>query len=271
MRKQWSLGAVYNFSSEAEAWEPFKEKTWKQPYLQFIKDFNLNLMPLNVLVSGRLDRTFMKTQLRNSDFTTDGIDPFFEKQFTFTRDYSAQWNFTKSLAFDYRASAYAIIDEPSGEINDFAQDSILTNLKDFGRMKAFTQSINSTYKLPFDKFPVTDWLGSDVRYAADYTWNAGPEGLFELDSLGEETDIPLNIGNNIQNTQNISLNGKIDLDKIYKKSGFLRRIGTLKDGKKLSKKDDPLEIKRKRFRDRLDIINYRLGQREEREKRKRKN
>lgn len=161
-----------------------------------------------------------------------------------------------------------MIDEPSGEINDFAQDSILTNLKDFGRIKAFTQSINSTYKLPFDKFPLTDWLGSDVKYAADYTWNAGPEGLFQLDSLGEETDIPLNIGNNIQNTQNMSLNGKIDLNKIYKKFGFLRRINTLKDGKKLSKKDDPLEIKRKRLRDKLAIINYRLQQREKREKEK---
>ena len=268
VRRQWSLGAVYSFAPEAKPWEPFKDKKWRQPYMKFLKDLNFNLTPLNVSVSGQLNRTFMKTQLRNQDFTTEGIEPFFEKQFTFTRDYAAQWNLTKSLALDYRASAYAVIDEPSGEIDDVAQDSILTNLRSLGRMKNFTQSINTSYKLPFDKFPVTKWLGADTRYAADYTWMAGPEGLVTLDSLGEPTDTPLNVGNTIQNVQSVSVNGKIDLTKVYKTIPFLRRINTLKNGKKLNRGDDPLEIKKKRIREKLAIVKDRLAAREAREQRK---
>lgn len=261
-RKQWSVGGVYNFSSSAEPWEPFKKRKWRSKYMTFLKDFNLQPMPTNVTVMGRLDRSFMKTQLRNSDLSTEGIDPFFEKSFTFTRDYASQWNLTQTLNLDYRASAYAIIDEPAGEINEVAKDSILTNLKNLGRIKSFSQGINGTYRLPFDKFPITEWLGADTRYSSTYTWNAGPEGL--VDSVGNDVQV----GNTIQNIQDMSINGKIDLQKIYKKVPFLTRIDKLKRGKKLSKADDPYEIKRKKLTKKIADIDYKLKKRADREKKK---
>lgn len=262
-RKQWSLGATYGFVSEAKPWEPFKEKNWKAPYAQWLKDFNLSPMPSSIQMQGRLDRQFARTQLRNSDFTITGLDPFFEKAFTFTRDYGVQWNLTESVNLDYQANAYAIVDEPFGEINNqAAKDSIWTNLKNLGRMKAFQQSVSASYRLPLDKFPVTDWLNADTRYSADYSWQAGPQGLTD------DNDEEINVGNVIQNTQNITVSGKVDLDKLYDKVPFFKRMAKLLNGRKLSSADDPLQIKRRKLKQKIDIRKARIKNIKEREKQK---
>ena len=89
-----------------------------------------------------VDRRFTRRQLRNSDLTTDGIEPYFEKLFNFNRSYGLRWNLTKSLSLDYSSTVRAIVDEPEGDIDTQAKrDSVLTNLKNLGRMKNFDQNI----------------------------------------------------------------------------------------------------------------------------------
>ncbi len=55
--------------------------------------------------------------------------------------------------------------------------SIWENLKNLGRNTNFDQLAAINYRLPLDKFPLTDWISADARYAAGYTWTAGSNAL----------------------------------------------------------------------------------------------
>jgi len=210
-------GIAYNYNnSNPISWEPFTDsKAFQSPYLQLIKDFNISPVLTNLGVRWDLDRRFIKTQLRNDNLTTEGILPTFEKFFVFNRFYNFRWNIFKSLSIDYNSRANAIVDEPPGDINSRAKrDSILTNLKNFGRMKTFDQNIGLTYRIPIDKLPITDWTNADVRYGVGYTWTAG--AIDQADTLG----------NIIQNNRDIGVNGKLDFVQLYNKINFLKDINS---------------------------------------------
>ena len=216
VEKNYRGGFAYNYSPSAPAIEPFKNVGFLDgKYLQLIKDFNFNLLPNSLSLRAEVDRRFTKRQLRNSDLTTDGIDPYFEKYFNFNRSYGLRWNITNNLSLDYSATTRAIVDEPEGDLDtQTKRDSVMTNLKNLGRMKEFNQNIGANYRLPLDKFPLTDWLNADLRYSAGYNWNGG-----SIDQVEE-------FGNIIQNNRDRSANGKVDLVKLYNKVGFLKEINT---------------------------------------------
>ncbi len=207
-------GLGYTFTNNSKPLEPFKKaKFLSSPWFRLVKDFNVTLLPSSVTFRGDLDRRLIKTQLRNELLTTDGILPQFEKYFTFVRQYGVNWNLTRSLKVDYTASANAVVDEPKGAIDTQAKrDSVWNNLKRLGRMKLFTQEVSATYKLPLDKFPLTDWINADIRYIAGYNWTAGALNL--VDSLG----------NTIQNNRSREVNSRLDLTKLYNKVKFLKSI-----------------------------------------------
>ncbi len=207
-------GMAYNFNPNPVSWEPFANtKAFSGSYLQLIRDFNFSPTFSNLGFRWDLDRRFIKTQLRNSNLTTEGILPTFEKYFVFNRMYNLRWNIFKSLSVDYNARANAIIDEPQGDINTQAKkDSIINNLKNLGRMKTFDQNIGLTYRVPIDKIPITDWINADIRYGVGFTWTAG--AIDQADSLG----------NTIQNNRDRGINGKIDFVKLYNKINYLKEI-----------------------------------------------
>ncbi len=226
-------GAVaWQFNPKFKGIEPFKEASWKSPWLQLIKDFNLNPVPTAITVRGELDRSFNKIIYRNSTgAATSTPPPNIQKYFLFNRFYTARWSISKALTIDYNARVNAIIDEPDTDPdggysqtlkrNITAQeykDSVIANLKHFGRKKNFEQTITANYTVPFDKFPLTNWIGAEYRYNVGYSWRAGPVGQIES----------LKLGNIIQNTQDQGLNGRIDLVKLYNKIGYLKNINTPK-------------------------------------------
>ncbi len=214
-------GAVaWQFQSKFKGFQPLKEvKFVSSKYLQLAKDFNFNPMPTSISVRGELQRSFSKIAYRNTDPTTSNTAPNFQKFFVFNRYYTASWSLTKSLKLDYNATVNAIIDEPNGDIDSKQKrDTIINNLKRLGRMKYFEQNVTANYTLPFDKFPMTNWIGAEYRYNVGYNWRAGP--LETVDSL--------KMGNIIQNTQNQGYTGKLDIVKLYNKIGFLKNINTPK-------------------------------------------
>ncbi len=230
-------GAVsWQFQSKFKGFQPFKEvKFFSSKYFQLIKDFNFNLMPSSISVRGELERSFSKIAYRNTDPTVGNSLPNYQKFFTFNRYYNFSWSITKALKVDYNATVNAIIDEPEGDINTKQKrDSVIRNLKRLGRMKYFEQYITANYTLPFDKLPITNWIGADYRYTVGYNWRSGP--LETVDSL--------NMGNVIQNTQSQAITGKLDIVKLYNKIGFLKTVNT-------PKPPPPPPPKNKAERDRL--------------------
>jgi cell surface protein SprA len=216
LRKEYDGNVSYTYSPKPPSIEPFKNtEALSSPYLQLIKDINFSPLPNNFSARASMNRVFRKKQLRNADLSIEGIDPNYEKYFTFNRTYNLRWSIFKSLSMNYNATANAIVDEPEGDIDTQAKrDSIWSNVKRLGRMKRFNQSLGFNYRLPLDKFPLTSWVSADYRYSVDYSWTGG--------NIGQVKDY----GNLIDNSRTRDINGKFDLVKLYNKSKYLKSINT---------------------------------------------
>ncbi|MDB4835027.1 cell surface protein SprA [Cyclobacteriaceae bacterium] len=219
-----SLGYTYTFTQKP--FQPFnKSKLFKSKHLRLIKDFNWNFLPNDFSVKFDLDRTYTRTQLYNTSLTTDGVAPTFEKSFWFYRTYNMSWNFSKNLRLTYKAKASSIVDEPEGDKNgdqnitkDQYQEEVWNNLSEGGRMKDFDQEIKLTYKIPINKIMWLNWINSDASYLAGYKWQAGAE------NNNDPGPNEYFYGNTASNKQEITLNGKANLVKLYNKSSLLKKI-----------------------------------------------
>lgn len=213
--KNYSGSLAYTYSAQEKSIVPFKEtKALDSDWLKLIKDFNFNFVLSNITVVGDLKRTFIKTQYRNTDLSTKGSAPNYEKSFVFNRIYGLKWNITKAISLDYSARANALIDEPEGDITEESRQIIFDNLKGFGRMKRFDQTVGANFRIPLDKLPITDWVNADLRYSVGYTWASGAVG--QIDTLG----------NRIENKRGITTTGKFDLVKLYNKVPYLKSINS---------------------------------------------
>lgn len=225
LQRQYRGGITYTYSPQPLNWEPFKTvKGLDRKYLFWLKDFNFNPLPSIVSIRTDADRSFIKTQLRNSDpasngLTTAGIAPLFEKYFLFNRYYDLTWNLSKNLLLTYKAQANAIIDEPAGDVSEgWKRDSVWRSVQKLGRMKNYQQDVRFTYRLPLDKFPLTDWIAADVNYAVGYQFQANAYGL--VDSTGTS------FGNVLRNNRERGITGRIDFVLLYNKIKALRWANT---------------------------------------------
>lgn len=216
--KNRRAGVTYDYSFSVRPFEPFrKAKSFKSPYLQWIKNINLNLIPSSISVRADLERRFIQTQFRNNNLTTDGILPLYEKLFTFNRFYNVRWNLARSLSLDYSAVVNTIVDEPFGALDTKEKrDTVWSNLKNFGRKVNFNQTISAAYNLPLNKIPIFDWLNADLRYGINYTWLSNSKGI--TDTKGEP------LGNFLSNARDRSIDARADLTRLYRKSKFFKKI-----------------------------------------------
>jgi cell surface protein SprA len=70
---------LYAYTSNSNFWEPFAKMNSDSPWLLLFKDMNVNLVPTSLTVRAEMDRSFIRTQLRNGELTTLGVAPQFEK------------------------------------------------------------------------------------------------------------------------------------------------------------------------------------------------
>ncbi|MFC0654842.1 T9SS outer membrane translocon Sov/SprA [Mongoliitalea lutea] len=209
------LGNIaYIYQPKPLVLEPFKNfNILGGEKFRLVRDFNFNFVPSSIAVRADVDRKFMRTQFRNDQLTTDGVDPFVQKSFFLNRSYNLNWDFTKNLRVDFSSRVLAVIDEPEGDASrDIARDSILVNLRNFGRPTNYSHNLNANYKLPLDKVEATNWINANYRYAANYAWLTGAIG--QRDTLG----------NVIQNTREQSIDGKLDFVKLYNKNAKIRAL-----------------------------------------------
>ncbi len=210
----------YNFNSRPEAFEPFKNsKLLKSSIFKPIKDFNIYLMPSQISFRADLSRHYNETQTRSIDNPNMIIPMTFNKDFTLNRYFDLRYNLTRSLEVDFSSQNTARIDEPAGRINrkddNYAlkKDSIIQNLLALGRPILYHHTINASYMVPINKFPLLDWTSLSARYQAMYDWQAGPI-----------TDKSVVLGNVIENSRQTQLNGQLNMVTLYNKVPFLKDI-----------------------------------------------
>lgn len=214
-QRQYRGGIIYQYGFPQKPWQPFqKAKNMDRPYLELLKEFNLNLLPSQVAVRYDVDRSFISTLYRSGDLTESGQTPFYEKYFLYNRNYDLNWNLTKSIVLTYSARANAVVDEPIGMIDtQTKRDSIWRNFRNFGRMKNYDQDIKLTYRIPLDKIPLLDWMTADYSHRINYQYQANSLGIG--DSLG------ISFGNIARNSLDRNIRGKVDFVKLYNKIRYL--------------------------------------------------
>lgn len=145
---------------------------------KFIKDFNFSYKPKSFTFSTEVYRDYEETMLRNKGTALVIMKPTFFKQFTWRRDYGLQWDFAKSIHFQYTASANARIDEPVGRVDTHdGRDSIWNSFSKGGTMQNFNQVMNLSWDVPITKLPFMDFLRVPVSYRATYNFLGTTQAL----------------------------------------------------------------------------------------------
>ncbi len=198
----------------------------KSNWLKLIKDFNFNIGFKQLTARTSIDRSYMERLVRpNPDIVSLAPRPTYTKTFNWTSQWGFRYELTKSLKLDFSANNGAIIGEPPGRVNSKSgndyevwKDSVLTSLKTWGETMHYDHTANLTYQLPFDKLPITDWINSNATYGAGYQWDRSP--------LGQDT-----LGNTIQNSRTLSLNGQLNFVNLYNKIPYFKKINDKAKGK----------------------------------------
>ncbi|AMR28846.1 cell surface protein SprA [Hymenobacter psoromatis] len=236
--QSYTAALAYLYQTTPRNYKPLA--SWKaldNPYLKIFQQINFTPLPSRFSFRTDLDRRYNERFLQRVTDpgtlpTTAGIAGVFYKSFYISRIYDLKWDITKALIFDYTATNRGVIDEGAGQSIGNGDQAIANrsqqwdNLKRGGRTTNFNQTAAITYRLPLDKFPLTDWISADGRYSAHYTWQAASTALkvANPDPKFFPPDSVLRLGNTIQNNAELSANGKIDLVKLYNKVKFLNII-----------------------------------------------
>jgi cell surface protein SprA len=222
---QYNGGIDYKYSRQAKYITPFKKLFKKDKYIKLLTEFNFNPLPNSFTFNTVMNRQLQKTSYRFTDldpkFTT-----FYNKQFTWDRNYDMQWDLAKSLKISFNALNYAVIDElkTTPETTDEElKNAIWDGIRDFGRTKNYSHNLNVNYTLPFKYIPMMDWISVKAQYRGDYTWSAA--------ALNTEY-----LGNVIQNGQRRQLNADLNFENLYNKSKFLKSINSKKRRRRGSSK-----------------------------------
>ncbi|GAP42088.1 cell surface protein SprA [Lentimicrobium saccharophilum] len=219
-RKQFRGGIGYNFLYNPKPVKPFQNvKFLQSKSLAIIKDFNFFYMPKMFGFRTDMNRQYNERLLRNKSDALIILEPTYTKSWDWNRLYDLKFDLAQSLKLEYQANANAYISEPPGQINRTAddwqakRDSIWDEIMNFGSMNRFTQNMNLNYIVPINKIPLLNWISLNARYASTFRWEASPRSIQSI------------MGNTIENSNTININGSARMTNLYNKWSFLRKIG----------------------------------------------
>ena len=224
-RKQYRGGLGYNFINNPKPVRPFNRiKMFQGKAFTIIKDFNFYLIPKMFSFRTDMNRQYNEKLLRNKSEALIILEPTYIKMWDWNRIYDLKYDLAQSLKLEYQANANAYVNEPPGKIDrnedDYQarKDSIWDEVMNFGTMNRFTQNFSLNYVLPINKIPLFNWLTLNTRYNSTFRWDASPISIQEI------------MGNTIENSNTINLNGNARLTNLYNKVGFLRKINQNSSG-----------------------------------------
>lgn len=213
-RKNYRGGLGYNFTANPKNYRPLSKIRFisRTKSLALLRDFNFFLYPKVFSFRSEMNRQFNEAKLRNKSAGLIIIEPTFMKTFDWTRTYNLRWDLTQAIKIEYQATTMARVDEPQGMIDTKdKRDSIISNILDAGRVNNFTQTASVNYQIPINKIPILNWISANARYGSSYTWVAPPLSLQRL-------------GNNIENSQTKQFNSTFNMQTLYNKLPYIKKI-----------------------------------------------
>lgn len=215
--ENWRFNLTYNYSPQYKAWEPFKNMKGKSKWLDIIKAQNLQWLPQNFSFNTDITRSYYEFQERDIDAGSQ-LPVTFSDQFLWNRDLTIRWDIFKALKLSWTSATHAEIEEPYTVVNKNLypdeytawKDSVNRSLASFGRPLTYKSTFTGSYQVPFNKIPIFDWLSADGSYNANYNW-----------TRGTELEDGRSLGHTIGTQRTVNINGKLNLETLYKKWSFL--------------------------------------------------
>ena len=213
----------YSYTPYVKPLQPFKSLKSRSKHLKVIKDMSINYVPNNISFYTNMSRYYYEQQLRElgEDGTSTQLPISVSKNFLWDRQFSIQWNLLKSLNMSLATMTNARIDEPSGVVNKKLfpdeykawKDTVMQSIWHLGTPWNYNQTFNASFDVPLSKIPMLNWMTLSAKYNSTYSWDRG----VYIDS---ETTM----GNNLNNQGQFGIDGRFNLETLYNKSDFLKKV-----------------------------------------------
>ena len=210
----------YSYNPYVKGLKPFSWIKSKNKNLKFIKDWELNYLPNSISFLTSMSRYYYEQQTRSEVDVMFQLPVSVSKNFLWDRQLAINWNLTKSLSLSFNSNTSARIEEPVGAVNKKLfpdqyrewKDTVWQSILHMGTPYAYNQTFVATYKAPFSKIPVLDFLTGSVTYNSTYKWDRGAdvEGL--------------DLGNTISNQASLNMDGRINFETFYNKIPYLKQV-----------------------------------------------
>ena len=218
----WRGAMSYSYTPVYKPFEPFKKLIKsKSKWFDILKRFGFNWLPQNVSFNTEITRHYHELQERDmEDLGGSQLPLVFSEQFLWNRDFSLRWDLTKNIHMNFQSAMRAEIEEPYTPINKDLypdqytawKDSVKTSLRHFGSPQDYSQSFKLTYQLPLNLIPIFDWVNADANYTSTYRW-----------TRGTDLDDGTSLGNNINNSRDLNINGSFNMERLYNHIPFLKK------------------------------------------------
>ncbi|MGM0529807.1 MAG: cell surface protein SprA, partial [Bacteroidota bacterium] len=232
LMEEFQGGLVYNYNTNPKAVTPFQGigGIFNTDLFRILRDFNFYYYPSSFTVSTDVRRSYNAIRHRSIANPNIRYQPTFDKNFLWNRHYNIQFDLTRSLKLNFDATNRARIDEPRGMVNkrkepiqyQYWKDSVMSNIKNFGRNTDYNHKWEASYRVPINKLPLLDWINVSTRFNGTYNWQAG--------ALLSDTS-SINLGNTIRNSNTLQLNSQFNINNLYNKVGFLKKINQQSSGR----------------------------------------
>ncbi|MGB2171719.1 MAG: cell surface protein SprA [Flavobacteriaceae bacterium] len=224
------LGANYGHTFKPWEINPFKKVKLfnKKQYLRWLKEINLNPVPADISISTNINRFFNSQRFREvymegvEASSQIGLPELQQRNFLFDWTYSLNHNLTRSLRLNFSASSNHIVKNYFEETSEGSQRvdkarGIWDGLWDTGDPNRHFQTLNLTYKLPFNYIPFLSFIDANYSYRGDFNWQRGSDVLSEV---VHESGAVLGVVNTVQNNNSKTINGSISTNKLYRILGL---------------------------------------------------
>ena len=221
--QQYRGGLGYNFALSPKNVRPFERIGFisRTKALTLIKDFNFYFLPKSFSFRTEMNKSYGEMKLRDKSLGLIKIKPNFNKEWNWDRDYNLKFDLAKSLTLEFSAVANSNNNEAPGSKNKTseyydgeARDTIdiRKQIFSFGNMERYRQNFAVNYVIPINKLPLLDWVSATANYQSSYSWIASPLSIQDR------------LGNQIENSRTLQLNGNLAFDNLYNKSPYFKKL-----------------------------------------------
>ncbi|MCM1291798.1 MAG: cell surface protein SprA [Prevotella sp.] len=210
----------YSYSPLIKPVKPFGWIKSKSKHLKFLKEWEIRWIFNSLTFMTNISRYYYEQQTRSE------VDQFFKlpvqvsKNFLWNRSLNLTWNLTPQLNFTFASNTQARIEETVGAVNKRLfpdqyrdwKDTVLSSIRGLGTPWNYNQSFTASYRAPFSKMPILDYLTANASYTSTYRWDKGA------------TVDDIYLGNTIQNQTTINADARLNFETLYNKWNYLKDI-----------------------------------------------